>query len=103
MAITLERLKELLHYDPSTGKFTWRVQRTGRGGSKPGDIAGTVHGARGYLRVVIDRERLYLHRLAWMYVYGAMPIGVVDHINRNPSDNRIVNLRDTTPAVNSVN
>jgi hypothetical protein len=60
-------------------------------------LAGTVT-AQGYTRVCIakDGKRHYLlaHRIIWMLHHGAWPTQIIDHINRNPSDNRIENLRD---------
>jgi hypothetical protein len=43
------------------------------------------------------------HRLAWFYVYGVFPSGQIDHINRNKSDNRLVNLRDCSISENKQN
>jgi hypothetical protein len=40
--------------------------------------------------------------MAWLYVYGYLP-KVIDHINGNPSDNRIANLRDASMSKNSMN
>ena len=42
-------------------------------------------------------------RLAWFAFYGEWPIGVVDHINGDPSDNRIANLRDVSQSWNQQN
>jgi hypothetical protein len=38
-----------------------------------------------------------------LYVYGEWPKLNIDHINRNPSDNRLVNLRDVTQKQNRQN
>lgn len=44
----------------------------------------------------------YLHRLVWQFFHGEVP-STVDHINNNPRDNRIENLRVCTPADNRYN
>lgn len=94
--LTAERLRELLHYDPETGIFTWLVQCKS---NKPvGSIAGTKN--HGYMQIGIDKNRNYAHRLAWLYMTGTWPIHQIDHINRNSFDNRWANLRDVTPSVN---
>lgn len=98
--LTQERLKELLHYNPETGVFT-RAKDV-RGGFKKGDVVGHEVGA-GYLRVVIDNGRYYLHRLAWLYIHGEMPNGEIDHKNRIKTDNRIDNLRVVSKSHNQQN
>lgn len=90
MTVTAERLRELLFYDPDAGTFTWRVARGGR--ATVGSLAGAIS-KRGYKSIFIDYKQFRSHRLAWLYVYGKWPDGEIDHINGNPSDNRIRNLR----------
>ena len=44
------------------------------------------------------------HRVVWILTHGEIQEGmVIDHINRDPSDNRIENLRCVSQAVNLSN
>jgi hypothetical protein len=44
---------------------------------------------------------MYLgHRLAWLYVYGKWPNAILDHIDNNPSNNAIDNLREVSASQN---
>lgn len=90
--ITQQKLKELLHYSPETGIFTWKVRPANR--VKVGQEAGSYSG--GYRRIRIDDKRYYGHRLAWLYMYGEFPDRQIDHINEVKDDNRIVNLREAS-------
>jgi hypothetical protein len=90
-ALTQSRLQELLHYDPETGDFRWRVDR-GKC-TKAGDYAGSVQSSTGYLQIGIDYWVYFAHRLAWLYIHGEWPADQIDHINRDKLDNRIANLR----------
>lgn len=51
--LSIQRLKELFHYDAETGIFT-RLKTAG--GMVPGTIAGSLN-PFGYLRISIDHER----------------------------------------------
>jgi hypothetical protein len=95
--LTQDRLKDLLHYDPATGHFTWKVSRSGV--KHCNGSAGTQN-ASGYVVIGIDGFIYPAHRLAWLYVYGEWPKHQIDHINRCKYDNRIANLRDATPSEN---
>lgn len=95
-----ERVRELLAYDPDTGVFTWRVSRGWN--AKAGSVAGRIDG-RGYAVIRIDSIEMNAHRIAWAYVYGAVPEAFIDHINGVRSDNRIVNLRLATHSENQQN
>ena len=59
--------------------------------------------SRGYIVVRVDLVLHQAHRLAWLYVHGSWPVDQIDHINCDPSDNRICNLREATPAQNQAN
>ena len=98
--ITAEKLRELLHYDPATGIFTWKIGSANQ--VKAGDAAGCPTG-NGYLQIRLQSRLYKAHRLAWLYVYGEWPEDQLDHINRNRSDNRISNLRDVTQKQNHQN
>ena len=98
--LTAERVRELLHYDPKTGEFTWRVSRGG--GVKAGDIAGTINKTKGYRNIWIGGN-YKAHRLAWLYVHGTWPEDQIDHINHVKTDNRIANLRPATNGQNMQN
>lgn len=98
--LTQKRLKELLHYDPETGIFTWRKYRSYN--APTGSVAGT-HNSNGYIVICIDRSREFAHRLVWLYMHGYIPECTIDHINRDRLDNRLENLREATRQCNARN
>lgn len=85
---------------PETGIFTWKIPRFK---CRPGDLAGSKSHLKGYIQVRLDYKRYYAHRLAWLYVHGVWPCGVIDHINGCADDNRIANLRDVSQGINRQN
>ena len=99
--LTQARLKEMLHFDPNSGIFTWLVDRPPK--VSAGQIAGTTKGTKGYRLIVIDSDTFRAHRLAWLYVTGTFPKSQIDHINGNRDDNRLTNLREATSAENRQN
>ncbi len=93
-----DRLLELFSYDEKTGWFTnW----CSRGRAREGERAGSPTG-HGYRRIIIDYEKHYEHRLAWLYVYGYMP-NELDHIDGDQSNNAIANLRECSRSENNFN
>jgi hypothetical protein len=67
--------------------------------------AGTICGSKGNskIHVVLSRRRLAAHRVVWAMHYGEWPNGIIDHLDGNPHNNNINNLRDTTLGGNSKN
>lgn len=94
--ITQDRLKQLMSYDPLTGKFS-RLTKWGRQniGDEPG-----CKSKFGYRYIGVEGKGYTAYRLAWLYVYGKFPDGDIDHINGDPTDDRIENLRSVSHSVN---
>lgn len=97
--LTLDRLRELLVYDPISGAFRW-IARAGR--CRAGDIAGCDDG-QGYIVIRIDGKPYKAHRLAWVYMTGEWPEPTTDHINGERADNCWRNLREASQSQNQAN
>ena len=97
--LTQDRLRDVLHYDPDTWVFTWKMPGSG---VRVGSVAGSVMRC-GYIIIGIDRAVHLAHRLAFLYVEGSFPSAEVDHIDHCRSNNRWSNLRPATRSDNSKN
>ena len=97
--LSYSRAHELFLYDPETGLITRKV---GRQGVKAGDVVG-YRDDKGYLALCADYRKLKVHRLAWLMNYGSWPKGEIDHIDGDPANNRITNLRDVSASTNQRN
>ncbi len=103
--VTQDEIKQWLNYDKNTGIFTWKAERTGVGHG-PKKVIGAEAGwaqESGRRQIRINKKDYYAHRLAWLYEYGYMPSEFLDHIDGDPSNNRISNLREATASQNAQN
>lgn len=100
-----DQIKELVmsrvSYDPETGIVTRRVKSVFHKRWDGTEVKGSK--TRGYVMFYIGKKRFWAHRVAFLFMTGDWPAGVVDHINRDKSDNRWVNMRVCTQAQNSCN
>lgn len=96
MELTQAKVRELFDY--RNGRLYWRAN-CGTNKTK-GMPAGTKH--KGYRSVQIAQRRYQEHALIFLWHHGFHPT-VVDHLDRDPHNNRIENLRAATPAQNSQN
>jgi len=97
---TQEEVQRLFSYSAIEGVLTRRT--TVSSNAKIGDVVGWTNGD-GYLCVRVNKTIYKVHQIVWLHVIGSWATGVIDHINRDKTDNRISNLRDTTVQVNNIN
>jgi len=98
--IDIERVREVLSYDPDTGVFIWRVRASRN--VMAGDVAGCLNLA-GYIEIGIDGLIYKAHRLAYALSRGEDPAGLVDHIDGVITNNVASNLRCATSTINAQN
>lgn len=99
--LTSAYVREHFVYNEKTGELTRRktVEKCGLW------VAGSVVGTKdkdGYSITHFSGRQWKVHHLVWIYHYGYKPV-MIDHINRNKSDNRIENLREATKSLNAYN
>ena len=101
MMLTVERLRECLEYEPVSGLF---IRVYNRNPNFVGKIAGSrkKEGKNTYIRIRIDGNDYYAHRLAFLYMTGEWP-DIVDHIDRNGINNSWDNLRNVDKSINGHN
>lgn len=98
--IDVERVRELFVYDLDTGLLRWRKSK---GRAKGGKIAGGPD-QHGYRRVGFDGERYFTHRIVWAMTHESPDSELeIDHIDGDHANNRMSNLRLTTPFQNQQN
>lgn len=88
-----------IRYDKESGLFWWTTSGRGRWVNKP---IGHIDD-KGRPRADIMGRKVRLSRLAWRITYGFWPSQFIDHIDGNPSNNRINNLRECSNAENQQN
>lgn len=101
---TPAELRQLLRYVPETGKLFWLPRTNVQfNGQFAGKEAFTAIGPDGYHRGAVNCVSCLAHRVAWAIFYGEWPSSEVDHINCDPVDNRIINLRSASRSQNERN
>lgn len=92
--ITQELVRHLFNY--KDGILTWKNPTSKK--FKPGDVAGWINNL-GYTRVKINRKKYLIHRLIYLYHHGNLP-KYIDHIDGDPLNNKVENLRECTLSQN---
>ncbi|HHG9960342.1 TPA: HNH endonuclease [Yersinia enterocolitica] len=100
LALSLNSLKLVLHYDPISGVFRWLKNMSSK--ALKGEAAGSIC-LDGYRHIKVAGNSYKAHRLAWLYMTGEWPAGEIDHQFLDKDDNIFSHLRLATPSQNSVN
>lgn len=93
---TPAELNAALEYDAGTG-ILYRLTDSGRG------MQIKTVTPYGYLQVAFGGRCMLVHRVVWAMHFGEWPSGMIDHINRVKTDNRICNLRIANNVQNAGN
>lgn len=116
---TPDELRQLLRYEPETGKLYWRERGSewfATSGRQTADHNCNIWNARfagkeaftaihnqGYKDGHVNSCHLLAHRVIWAIITGAWPAGDIDHEDTDKANNRWKNLRPATGAQNMQN
>src|SRR3569623_1349389 len=102
MALTREKLRQLIRYDAETGQFFRRLKPSRRHPTEREVPCGRIDD-KGYVIIFVDGRHHKAHRLAWLLVTGSFPDEQIDHIDRCRANNRWANLREASNSENQAN
>ncbi len=112
LELPLDYLKECVVYEAASGHLFWKqrpshhfanLNACGVWNSKhAGCMAGSPNIKRRW-STKIGGKLYQNHRLVWALAHGVWPSDQIDHINGNPEDNRLENLRVVANAENQKN
>ena len=88
--ITANNVHDLFNY--RDGKLFWQ---------KSGKEAGHQD-KKGYRRITSSKKKWLAHRVIYLMHHGVWP-EICDHIDQDPTNNRIENLRSVTKSENNLN
>lgn len=95
-----KELNELFEYKEADGTL---VRKYSIGNRRHGTVIGAGKAFKP-VSVTIAKRSFLVHRVIWTMVNGPIPQGmVIDHIDHNPSNNRIENLRLVSSEINARN
>ena len=96
--LTELRERIIKDFEYRDGFLYWRERGPGR---KINNKVGTPN-KRGYLHIGYKGKAYFIHRLIFLIHHGYLP-KILDHIDGNPENNRIENLREATHSQNICN
>jgi len=105
-----EEIISRLNYNPETGSLTWAERdcpffdksRVGKEVGNSWDTDGYINNTL-LLEIKGRRVHIVVARLCWLVHTGDWPKYTIDHIDRDPLNNKWDNLRDVTQKVNNSN
>lgn len=106
-------LHQFVRYEAASGKYYW-LPRPVSTFKTPNAAAGfnTIYAGkevagratlRRYRKICIQGRQIAFHRFVWAFHKGVWPSDHIDHINGDPSDNRLENLRVISHSLNMRN
>lgn len=101
---SVEALRDALTVDDE-GRLFWKVDRKGGLGTtrkRAGARAGWLSSS-GYWVVWMNGVNIQAHRVVWALTHGEWPPSLIDHIDRDRTNNRPSNLRLANKSQNSAN
>lgn len=101
-----EILRSIFSYDAETGelRFLRRADRSPQWNSRwGGRLAGNRHDDEGRSKVMVNGSLFFCHRVIWKWMTGEDALGLVDHWDTDPPNNRWTNLRLASDSQNAMN
>ncbi len=108
-----EEFFNFVYYNPFTGTFRWekrerrffvsdRIFNTWNSRFAGKEFLCRID-SKGYLYGMVSKQNVFAHRAAIAWGTGEWPDGEVDHIDHDPKNNRLENLRVVDRAENAKN